>query len=171
MRGIRLLLAVRKGAALSDTHVQYHCEGPTGIISIQDHITKYSRIILSPLKDTDATVLFPLPPHLFPGFAFPSPPYPLFSQVCFSADFPQKTLQFSPVPLIPCPHSQLPNLFYPLPVSLPFSVCFLDLFPLTLVPGPLPSFRPISEVPCWLKHKSRLIRVQLAAAHTSSGKH
>lgn len=144
----------------------------TGIIGVQDHITKHSPISLPPLRDTDAIASFPWPPHLSPGFAsLLPPPHALLSQISFSADFPPKALQFFPVPLIPFPFFHPPNLFCPLPVSLPFSVHFLDLFPLTLVPGPLPSFRTISEVPCWLKHKSRLIRVQLAAARTSSGKH
>lgn len=45
------------------------------------------------------------------------------------------------------------------------------LFSLTVVPGALPNLRSISEVPFWLKHKSRWIQTQLAAASASSGRH
>lgn len=144
-----------------------------GTIHVRDHITKYNWLVGLFLAK-QMPMFFPFTASII-FLALPLSPHLLIFQFCFSADslLPLKGILvlsslFDSLTLFPF---HLPTFLYPFQVSLTFLVCLSNLFPLTLVPGPLPSFRAISEVPCWLKHKSRLIRVQLAAARTSSGKH
>lgn len=126
-RGIGLLPAEKRVAALFDTpHVQCHCERPQASAAFR--ITPQNAAWLSCLlaEIQIPLLLASLLPCGFPGFpSLSPPPHPLLSLICFSADFSQYALQFSPVLLIPSPSFHPPNLFLSSPCLLAFlSVSF-----------------------------------------------